>query len=260
MGIIYKIENSVNDKIYVGQTTRTISIRWKEHLRDYKIKDTRLYRAMRKYGTEAFRISEIEKCLNKTLNEREMYWISELDSYHNGYNSTYGGDGVHMDRYIHKFIPVVQYDKEGNKIAEFESAMQAEEITGISRTAICCVCKGIYLSVRGFQWRYKNDAQEHLIPVNTNTRNEPKCAVVQFGLDGKKINEYESIRSACKIVSGGTTRLRACLSGSAKTAFGYQWKKKSEVGEAKEISPTKYTGKGGRPPRAIYFDEAKGVS
>jgi len=32
MGYIYKIINNVNNKIYIGQTSRSIESRWKEHI------------------------------------------------------------------------------------------------------------------------------------------------------------------------------------------------------------------------------------
>ena len=48
---------------------------------------------MRKYGIEHFTIEAIEECPINILSEREKYWISEFDSYHNGYNATLGGDG-----------------------------------------------------------------------------------------------------------------------------------------------------------------------
>ena len=32
-GYIYKITNRVNNKVYIGQTRRTIEIRWKQHIK-----------------------------------------------------------------------------------------------------------------------------------------------------------------------------------------------------------------------------------
>lgn len=37
-GYIYKITNKVNGKAYVGKTTDTVQVRWKEHLKDFKRK------------------------------------------------------------------------------------------------------------------------------------------------------------------------------------------------------------------------------
>lgn len=61
------------------------------HKTDSKNYDFPLYLAMRKYGKNNFYIEEIEEVDNSLLNEREKYWIRELDSYKNGYNATYGG-------------------------------------------------------------------------------------------------------------------------------------------------------------------------
>ncbi len=220
-------------------------------MRDCEIENNRIYRAMRKHGKENFQIEAIEECDNEVLNEREIYWISEKDSYHNGYNATLGGDGVHVDCYKHKFIPVVQFDKQGNKIAEYESAMLAEEKTGISRAAICCVCKGVYKSVRGFQWRYKNDAL-NVTTVCTDTRVTVNSKVVQFALDGKRLKTFNSLREAARECGNHScTSIRRCLSGERKTAFGYQWRYADSVIGIDAITPTKYTGKGGRPHKQI---------
>lgn len=50
---------------------------------------------MNKYGIENFIIEELEQVEDETkLDEREIYWIKELQTYgSNGYNATKGGDG-----------------------------------------------------------------------------------------------------------------------------------------------------------------------
>ena len=58
-GEIYVIENDVNDKLYIGQTTRALEKRFKEHFYE----DSAIGSAMRKYGLEHFQIYSIEKCL-----------------------------------------------------------------------------------------------------------------------------------------------------------------------------------------------------
>lgn len=97
MGYIYIITNKNNDKVYIGQTSRTIEERWKEHLLSYQDeakKHYKLYAAMNKYGIDSFSIGKIEQCDLEKLNEREQYWINRFDSYINGYNMTIGGDGI----------------------------------------------------------------------------------------------------------------------------------------------------------------------
>jgi len=51
-----------------------------------------LYNAMRKYGNDNFIWNELEYCKENELAERETFWIKYFDSYHNGYNSTTGGE------------------------------------------------------------------------------------------------------------------------------------------------------------------------
>lgn len=99
MGYIYKISNTINDKVYIGKTVETINIRWSRH--KWEAFDTssplyniHFYRALRKYGVENFKIEEIEETTDEKLIEREKYWIKQFDSYNNGYNSTLGGEGT----------------------------------------------------------------------------------------------------------------------------------------------------------------------
>ena len=94
-GIIYLITNSVNKKVYVGQTRRSMEGRWKQHLNAAKKVDNKcpLYEAMRKLGIENFTISKIEDCDVNKLDEREMFWIAKHNSFKEGYNATLGGQG-----------------------------------------------------------------------------------------------------------------------------------------------------------------------
>lgn len=95
---IYKIENKINHKVYIGQSIN-ITDRWRNHRSAYKdtsdkAYEAHLYRSMRKYGIENFDFSIVEECLPSELNERERYWVSYYDSFFNGYNLTLGGDGA----------------------------------------------------------------------------------------------------------------------------------------------------------------------
>lgn len=92
-GSIYIIRNTINDKVYIGQTTQTIGIRFTNHKMASRTgEDTKFYRAIRKHGEDKFYVQLLEKVEIKDLNDRERYWIKYYDSYYNGYNSTLGGD------------------------------------------------------------------------------------------------------------------------------------------------------------------------
>ena len=91
---IYKIENKINGKIYIGKTEKNNpEDRWKSHCRDAKYRKTKLYNAFKKYGIINFEFYVIEftgKVTRQRLNEREIYWIEVLSP---EYNMTKGGDG-----------------------------------------------------------------------------------------------------------------------------------------------------------------------
>lgn len=90
-GIIYKITNLINNKVYIGQTERTLKERWKQHR--YSKGCKYLHNAILKYGVENFKIEEIERVPIKDLDEREIYWISFYNSTDRtvGYNILKGG-------------------------------------------------------------------------------------------------------------------------------------------------------------------------
>ena len=88
---IYKIENKINGKSYIGQSAN-IERRWKSHRVSSKSKNDILYQDIRKYGIDFFDFSILEECSQNELNEKETYWIKFCNSYiPNGYNKTFGG-------------------------------------------------------------------------------------------------------------------------------------------------------------------------
>lgn len=98
-GIIYRVTNLINGKVYIGQTRQGLSIRKAHHIRDYNNKSHEsivLYKAFRKYGLESFKWEAIDTAGDITeLNEKEIEWI-EIHGANKGkgYNMTSGGQGV----------------------------------------------------------------------------------------------------------------------------------------------------------------------
>ena len=107
-GVIYKITNKVNGKIYIGQTIKDVKERFYQHcarITGEAVLNMAIHRAIFKYGKENFTLEVLETIDSSLLNEREQYWISHFDSYNNGYNSTEGGQGG--------FKPFKDLDDEG---------------------------------------------------------------------------------------------------------------------------------------------------
>lgn len=97
-GVIYKITNLINDKVYIGLTTN-LQMRKTTHRRFSKTEKPRQYihRAIRRYGWENFAVDVVFCAFDReTLNEMEKFFIKEYKSNVRefGYNRTDGGEGT----------------------------------------------------------------------------------------------------------------------------------------------------------------------
>jgi len=95
MGVIYKI-TSPTGRIYVGKTKRPKTRVWEYRWRSKKRKSI-VHDSIKGYGWEAHKFEIIEETTDDLLNEREIFWIKELNSFYldnqMGMNMTRGGDG-----------------------------------------------------------------------------------------------------------------------------------------------------------------------
>lgn len=95
--IIYKHTCIVNDKSYIGFTTRDIETRWCEHVKLSMLGSKfHFHNAIRKYGEANFTHEILVEIVGE--DEKEMYkleqeYIKKYDTYNKGYNSTKGGEG-----------------------------------------------------------------------------------------------------------------------------------------------------------------------
>ena len=102
-GIIYGYTNLESGRMYIGKTLYP-KPRWKAHrYGKYKTGWHKDYQN----NPDKYEYSVIEYDVPEDkLDEREIFWISFFDSYHNGYNLTPGGDGMpkgykHTDEWKH---------------------------------------------------------------------------------------------------------------------------------------------------------------
>lgn len=94
-GVIYKITNKIDNKIYIGQTTGEFNCRysggnWWKHTSNRHLKYS-----VSKYGIESFYVNrKLDIAFSKEeLDEKEIYWIKHYNSTNSkfGYNKKDGG-------------------------------------------------------------------------------------------------------------------------------------------------------------------------
>jgi group I intron endonuclease len=94
-GLIYKISNSINKKLYIGLTTRPLEERILEY--EYASQNSKTYKgivaAMSKYGFDKFKFEIVEEEIpDEELDDKEIYYIEKYKSLTpNGYNISKGG-------------------------------------------------------------------------------------------------------------------------------------------------------------------------
>lgn len=217
---IYKITNTTNGKCYIGQS-RDIQARWAKHLSAYKSSpEWELYRAFKKYGIAAFSFEVIEECAIEELNEREIYWIAQYDSFNNGYNMTLGGEACNgtNDKAVY------QYDLSGHFIKEYKSAHEAARENSIQFTNICKVCRGERKTAGGFGWSYEK--HDSIQPIKTKRLGDG--TVLQFTKDGQFVAEYPTAAEADRVTGINRTTIGLVCKGKGKTAGGFVWKYKND--------------------------------
>lgn len=132
---IYIITNLINGMQYVGKTI-DLSRRIKNHLSGWSKSTKGIHSAIIKYGAENFDVQVIPypNISHQMLCIFERSHVAELDTYHNGYNQTLGGDGLigykHTDETRQKQSEAQRGEKSHNfgKKASKETLQKQSEV------------------------------------------------------------------------------------------------------------------------------------
>lgn len=231
-GFIYKIWNNVNDKIYIGQTIKSINERFMEHIYLSRMDDDcrnkhYIHRAISKYGENKFHIQEILKIsrndinnLKQDLNYFEQYYICNLKSLstERGYNISNGGQNK---SYLEKSVD--KYTIDGVFLETFQSVNCAAKIENISSGLISSCCKGKISVCNGSVWRYHGEPfNKYSVKINTGYFKTKK--VNCYSLDNIFLKTYDSISDAGRDVGlKNSYHITNVCRGKRNKAGGYKW-------------------------------------
>ena len=164
---IYKITNTINSKVYIGQSI-DIHRRWKEERTNAFSARSNEYqtlksKAFRKYGLENFLFEVIEECPPSMLNEREKYWINYYSSYTEGYNMTMGGD---FSPHVNKLSSIEQVkciidDLKNTSLTGIELGKKY----GVSDQAISDINCGHSWRIDGISYPIRSRKVKHYCPI-----------------------------------------------------------------------------------------------
>lgn len=236
---IYKITNSINNKIYVGQTY-DLNYRWNRHksdLNNNKHSNNHLQSSWNKYGKDNFKYEIIEKCELDVIDDREIYWITHYDSIKNGYNQCEGGLGCrgykHTEEELMKMRAiqnpkkVIQFDLKGNIIKEWESASQASKQLNLYSLAIKkgCERKNYVKTVGSYIWMYKDEYEQeglnnyYLSQTKLNTKK-----INQYDMNMNFIKTWESVKSIADELGYSQASIRNNCTSKTKFSHGCIWR------------------------------------
>lgn len=221
MAYIYVIENTENNKKYIGKTNFSVERRFKEHLRDSR--RTRhekrpLYNAIKKYGEDKFSYRILEEISEAEAAEAEIKWIRKFDSYKSGYNATLGGDGT----------TYLDYDRIVD--LALNTSLSRKEVANKCNCSVDGVTFVLESRNIKVDWRHRAD---------TKARKALGHEVIMVDKDTDvELLIFPSLREAAKYLflegytktatmsstSGVASHISSVARGKGKTAYGFKWK------------------------------------
>lgn len=230
--IVYKITNLINKKIYIGQTTRTLSARWIDHCASAFCPcrqdiTNMLHNAMRKYGKENF-LCEVVATANSLdeLNALEIDIIKQYSTLDKklGYNLQAGGkNSKHTDETREK----ISKGHKGKKLSNHTKQKLREINTGkrLSAETIERMSHNMKIIARSpfFIKRMQETQLERWTNIDERKRYSDNCKTKKRIVDQNGII-YDSITMAAKINDLKVGAISDNVNGRQKSVKGFIFK------------------------------------
>ena len=220
-GLIYCITNKINNKKYIGLTTRSLETRKSEYFYYYEneLSNTPIFQSMKKYDIDNFEFSIIERDIpNEKLDEKEQFYIKKYNSFiPNGYNATHGGriDGTRgmgksNVKSVYRIDPLT-YDiiDSATSLSEMARKMDTYAIR------ISDVCRRKSFTAAGYIYRFTDDYSKSEVENNHNKKFSNNHIPVRafYIRGGGIIGEYNSIYEAHKALKISTGAINEFCQG-----------------------------------------------
>lgn len=128
---------------------------------------------------------------------------------------------VNIEPYVNiQCVKVVQLNKNGNFISQYDSISDASRTTNILPGVISDCCKRKIHRGGNYIWMYLDDYNQYGAVITKNPNFKP---VIQLTLDNKFVAEYESLREAERHTSTNHSSISDCCRKKINTANGFKW-------------------------------------
>lgn len=242
---IYKITNQKNGMVYIGSSIE-VERRWRQHKEaSINEKDHHynypLMIAFREFGIANFTFEVIDTLPDhQAMIKAEHDWIvKENCVVPNGYNQTHQTDSPLLDPAIAKKMSDTKRAKYGKRVCEidenktileiWDSLAEAGEKTGLDRFKISDVCNGKRLTTGNRVFRFLDEADNILIPVEkvnqvqANRITKASKKVVKMTLEGEILQVYDSIALAAADTGCDSSAISKVCRGQRNKCGGFKW-------------------------------------
>lgn len=234
---IYYILNTINNKIYIGQT-----FNFKRRIKQHKVclnsrnkANPILQNSWIKYGASSFEFGILELCSKEDLNKLEDFCMKLFNSLDREYgfniNDAYANkiyteishatiNKIKMSRIKKK---IYKYSIEGHYIESFASITEASSLSNVCASEIVTSAKNINKNTAGgFRWSYIK--RQNLKPFDNWFMANPNLEKFQqYDLDWNFLKSYKTVK---ELNEAGFNHSSVYLvsSGQRKTHKGFKWK------------------------------------
>lgn len=219
---IYKYQNKINGKIYIGKSKRIKQRIW-EHMRCSGKENSLLHKDIRKYGYENFDVEILDDAISEMDSvDLEKFYINKYNCIvPNGYNQTRGGVGGHNAK------SVVCLNLDGTFVKRYYSSGETKK-DGYCDSDVLLCCKNKQQRVKDKIFMFEDEYLEKGGKVYVKPKPNGMKPVIQCDCDGNMIAEYKSVKEASQKTGIPRPRISSVLTGYSKHAQGYIFVYKEE--------------------------------
>lgn len=219
-GVIYKITNTENNKVYIGKTVKDFNRRYPSHgegvervynyhkkQKQYGLRyNNHLLSSIEKYGLDKWEVDEVFDTAHseEELSVKEIHWISHYKSSDDkfGYNKTLGGEGALGYKHTEEAKELMSKQRKGRVMSQEWIDKSAK--TRIERGSAKGENNGMY--------------------GKTGKDNPKSKPIIMLDFKGDKVKEFESGQEVNRYLDkpkSNSAISKVCLNGG--TAYNYLW-------------------------------------